>query len=180
MSGPSTLADLLDIEAIKQLKARYVRCLDTRDWDGLRAAFTPDATFSSPVTKGARIDLDTFIERIRVNPIVLGSMHQVYLPEIELREDGTAEGVWAMSSIHPPEDFSEHWPGVVAGRGEHSDEYADLLRRLFSRESFVFQSYGYYREEYRRTDAGWRIEALTQWHDRRDALPGFVLRMRTE
>ncbi len=28
-----------DIEAIKQLKARYCRLLDTKDWDGFRRAY---------------------------------------------------------------------------------------------------------------------------------------------
>lgn len=179
MSPPQTLQELLDIEAIKQLKARYVRLMDARDWDAWRALFTPDATFESPVTVGTRISLEDFVARVRANPIVLGSMHQAYLSEIEVEGDG-ARGLWAMSSIHPPEDFSAHWPDVFAGRGAHSDEYAALLSRLFSRESFIFQSYGYYRDEYRRTGDGWRISALTQWHDRRDALPGFALRMRDD
>ena len=35
--------ELLAIEQIKQLKARYFRCMDTKDWDGLRAVFAPNA-----------------------------------------------------------------------------------------------------------------------------------------
>jgi ketosteroid isomerase-like protein len=31
-----------DIEAIHQLKARYFRTMDTKDWDGLAAVFTED------------------------------------------------------------------------------------------------------------------------------------------
>jgi SnoaL-like domain len=30
-----------DIEAIRQLKARYFRLMDTKDWDGFRASFRP-------------------------------------------------------------------------------------------------------------------------------------------
>ena len=37
---------LLDIEAIKQLKARYFRYVDTKQWDDLKALFTSDARFS--------------------------------------------------------------------------------------------------------------------------------------
>lgn len=33
---------LLEIEAIKQLKARYCRFLDTKQWDDWRALFTDD------------------------------------------------------------------------------------------------------------------------------------------
>ena len=33
---------LIDIESIKQLKARYCRYLDTKDWDRWRDLFTDD------------------------------------------------------------------------------------------------------------------------------------------
>ena len=29
-----------DVEAIKRLKARYFRTMDTKDWDGMRQVFT--------------------------------------------------------------------------------------------------------------------------------------------
>ena len=45
MSDP--LQQLLDIEAIKQLKARYFRCMDTKDWDGFRDVFTVDAVLEA-------------------------------------------------------------------------------------------------------------------------------------
>ncbi len=35
-------AALLDIEAIKQLKARYCRYLDTKDWQAWRGLFADD------------------------------------------------------------------------------------------------------------------------------------------
>ena len=31
-----------EIEAIKQLKARYCRTMDTKDWPGMRQVFTDD------------------------------------------------------------------------------------------------------------------------------------------
>ena len=34
----------LAIEEIKQVKARYFRCMDTKDWAGFEAGFAPDAT----------------------------------------------------------------------------------------------------------------------------------------
>ena len=42
---------LLAIEEIKQLKARYFRFLDTKDWAGLTTVFTPDAV-SNPSVNG--------------------------------------------------------------------------------------------------------------------------------
>ena len=34
--------ELADIEAIRQLKARYFRTLDQKDWEGYREVFTDD------------------------------------------------------------------------------------------------------------------------------------------
>lgn len=36
---------LLALEDIKTLKARYFRCVDTKDWNGFAAVFAPDAAF---------------------------------------------------------------------------------------------------------------------------------------
>ena len=37
------------IEAIKQLKARYFRCMDEKDWDGQVAVFALDVEVTCPV-----------------------------------------------------------------------------------------------------------------------------------
>jgi len=34
----------LELEAIKRLKARYFRCMDTKDWEGWADVFTEDAS----------------------------------------------------------------------------------------------------------------------------------------
>lgn len=41
------LGRLLAIEEIRGVKARYFRCMDTKDWDGLRAVFCDDAEFDA-------------------------------------------------------------------------------------------------------------------------------------
>ena len=51
---------LTAIEEIKQLKARYFRCMDTKDWAGLQAVFSDDAEFdmrgeAADKSKAARI-----------------------------------------------------------------------------------------------------------------------------
>jgi hypothetical protein len=38
--------ELLDREAIKELKARYFRLVDEQDWDAYRQLFTDDARLS--------------------------------------------------------------------------------------------------------------------------------------
>ena len=40
-----------DIEAIRQLKARYFRFVDTKQWDRWGDLFTEDAVFHVPVNR---------------------------------------------------------------------------------------------------------------------------------
>ena len=47
----SATETLTAIESIKQLKARYFRTLDAKDWDGLRRVFADDARIG-PVDSG--------------------------------------------------------------------------------------------------------------------------------
>jgi len=47
MDGMSDAAHTRAIEEIKQLKARYFRCMDTKDWAGYLNVFTPDAKIDS-------------------------------------------------------------------------------------------------------------------------------------
>ena len=60
--------DLVAVERIRQLKARYCRLFDTKQWERLRAVFTPDARlegFSSmPDGSGVEIFLDAVSRRL--------------------------------------------------------------------------------------------------------------------
>ena len=42
------LQDILDVEEIKQLKARYFRTLDTRAWEEFAQVFARDAVMEVP------------------------------------------------------------------------------------------------------------------------------------
>jgi SnoaL-like protein len=175
---PATLQDLLDIEAIKQLKASYVRLMDERRWSAWRELFTPDATFDSPSSLGEPLRLDAFVERVRSNPIVRGSMHLACLPEIAITAPGRATGIWRMVSIHPPVDFADRWEQAIPAGIPYREEYVELFNARFSRTTVVYHGYGYYIDEYARDPAGaWRIASIKQAHLRRDAHPATVLRM---
>jgi hypothetical protein len=56
-----TVERLEAVEEIKQLKARYFRCIDTKDWDGFTTVFAPDARmdvsgeFSNDVADGTGV-----------------------------------------------------------------------------------------------------------------------------
>jgi bile-acid 7alpha-dehydratase len=90
-------ADLAEIEAIKRLKYRYFRCLDSKLWEELAECFAKDATTGYSSGKYSYEGVDAiirFLKRI-LGPRVI-SMHQGHHPEIEITGDTTARGIWAL------------------------------------------------------------------------------------
>ena len=130
------------IEAIKTLKARYFRCMDTKDWAGFVEQFTPDAVMDINVDLGGSVGDDAGLIRGNqaIADSVRGFVHEVltvhhgHTPEIELTSDTTARGIWAMED-------TLRWPKGAAMRAMHG--------------------YGHYHETYEKVDGQWRI-ASTQ------------------
>ncbi len=131
---------LLAIEEIKQLKARYFRCMDTKDWDGYAQVFAPNAALD--VTGESRVPDDegvvrgntTIAEYVRgqVDPVT--TVHHGHMPEIEITSSTTAKGVWSMEDML-------RWPeGGPVGS---------------------MHGYGHYHETYEKQSAGWRIKTMT-------------------
>lgn len=136
------LQQLLDIEAIKQLKARYFRCMDTKDWDGFRAVFTDDAVLEAEgrVREGGD-NIAGFIAKLLADVV---TVHHGHMPEITITGPDTASGVWAMF------DYLQ-FPGE---------------------DQKGFRGYGHYTEEYVRQEDGWRIRRLTLTRVRVDPFGG--------
>ena len=112
---------LCEIEAIKQLKARYCRYLDTKQWDDWRKLFTDDFVSDTSPAGGRLITgADEFVAYVR-NALGKPSQptaHQVHAPEIELTSATTATGVWAL------EDVVRLAPAVnLNGRGHYHETY---------------------------------------------------------
>jgi len=88
-------ADLVTIHEIQQLKHRYLRTLDGKDWAGFREVFCADAT----AAYGDRLTFTGVDEIVAFMADNLGptmiTMHQVHQPEIAV--DGTeATGTWSL------------------------------------------------------------------------------------
>ena len=74
-----------DIEAIKQVKARYCRLLDTKDFEGMRRVFTDDVVVDSTGSGGAVITGgDTFVAFLSTHLADVVTVHQCHTPEIAL------------------------------------------------------------------------------------------------
>jgi hypothetical protein len=98
-----------DLEAIRQLKARYCRYLDTKDYDAWRALFAADVVVKLDLAVSAGgADPQTMppLEGIEAfEPVVMSgvadaaTMHHCHTPEIELTSESTATGIWAMEDL---------------------------------------------------------------------------------
>jgi hypothetical protein len=132
MTGPVTPEDLVEIEAIKQLKYRYARCLDQKLWDQMGDLLTEDAVAEYSAGKYRHEGRDAIVGWISESMASEGflSSHRMHHPEIRLTGPDTAEGTWALEDT------------VV-----HTDY--DL----------TIQGAAFYEDRYRKEDDGqWRIE----------------------
>jgi hypothetical protein len=138
-------AALLEIEAIKQLKARYCRYLDTKNWQAWRGIFVDDFLSDTSQAGGKVIrGADDFVAFTRKSLGNRATAHQVHAPEIELTSATTARGVWAL------EDVVRLAPGVN------------------------LRGYGHYHETYEKTDGQWRITTSKLTRLREDIFNMFV------
>jgi hypothetical protein len=116
-----------EIEAIKQLKYRYLRAVDTKDFDLLAGTFSPDAVSAYDGGNNSYEGREAIIGWLRQamdNGIV--TLHQVHHPEIELMGPETAKGTWYLEDrvINPGGDTPE-MPGhsILSGTAFYADEY---------------------------------------------------------
>ncbi len=91
---------LEDIELIKQLKHRYMRCLDSADAAGLRATMHPDIGILY-IGGSYRFEMEG---RDNVMAALSGmwnknyaGSHIVHHPEITVHDDDTADGIWYLT-----------------------------------------------------------------------------------
>jgi hypothetical protein len=142
---------LREIEALKQLKARYCRLLDAKDWNAWRTLFADDFIGDTSQAGGKRIEgADAFVDFVRGT---LGSarrvtVHQVHAPELVLSSDTSANGVWALH---------------------------DIVRLL---PGLTLHGYGHYHETYEKQHGQWRIKTSKLTRLREDlTTPIFSLRL---
>ncbi len=123
-----------DLEAIRQLKARYFRFIDTKQWDSLREVFTPDVEIDMR-GEGAALShgIDEFVTSVSGILESVVTVHHGHMPELRVTSPTTAAGVWAMED-------ELWWPEGSPIRHLHG--------------------YGHYHETYAKTPAGWRISSM--------------------
>lgn len=122
-----------DIEDIKQVKYRYLRALDTKDWATFADTLTEDVTgdYGESLGEDHRFtDRDALVEFMRASlgPDIV-SEHRVSHPEIVVTGD-EATGTWYLQD-----------------------------RVIAAEFNFMLIGAAFYRDRYRRTPDGWKISA---------------------
>ena len=126
------MIDLHELEAIKRLKHKYLRCLDEKLWDEMETVFTEDATAAYSGGKYSFSGRDKILEFLRqvLGPPTMLTSHRASQPEIDFTSDTTATGVWAF------EDTVIETGSNITIRGA-----------------------AFYRDEYVKIDGQWRIKS---------------------
>ena len=116
--------DIIDIEAIRQLKARYFRLMDQKRWSEWVDVFTEDVRIDTPIDTPGQdpiVGRENFVSFLA--PILEGviTTHHGHMPEITITGPDTATGVWSM------EDHLDWSPqsgmGKVWGTGWYEEQY---------------------------------------------------------
>jgi ketosteroid isomerase-like protein len=117
--------ELRAVEEIRQVKYRYLRCVDLKLWDELAEVFTPDATvdygtmvYGEPLRIGGRDEIVAFL-RAKLGPDMI-TVHAAGQPEITVDGDGsTARGTWSFQDTV----IATGHRVVIAGAAFYSDRY---------------------------------------------------------
>ena len=125
------MSNLADIEAIKKLKHKYMRSVDTKKLDDLKDCFVDDASASYAGGKYSFKGRENILGFLKdMMPETLITMHIAFHPEIEITSDNTAKGSWGF------QDYLIEQTSNVSLRG-----------------------YAYYRDEYVKVDGQWKIKS---------------------
>ena len=124
---------LFAIEEIKQLRARYCRGIDTKDWDLLASTLAPDVELDLPSLRAGGREVrgtEAFLSLVKEWFGSAPSLHANHLPEIALLSPDRATGIWAQ----------EHYLGPLYKAGVHHGH-----------------GYGYSHDEYARIEGEWKV-----------------------
>jgi hypothetical protein len=146
-----TLEQLSDLEQIKQLKSKYCRLGDTKQWEEWAQLFTEDYEADMVGTPRFTKNDPTSVKQVGLKNVIglwsvalkgIQTRHIAVNPEITFTSPTTAKGIW---SLH------------------------DILYMPTNR----FEGWGHYHEDYVKIQGSWKIKKVVttrlrtdeQWYD---------------
>jgi SnoaL-like protein len=117
---------LLAIEEISQLKARYFRCMDTKDWGAFEAVFAPDATADYTPPGGDKklwsaTGSGNIVALVKQAVAPAITVHHGHMPEIEVISATQAKGIWSMEDLIWWPEGARH--KTMHGMGHYHETY---------------------------------------------------------
>ena len=139
----TSVTDLVEFHDIAQLKYRYLRALDTHDWDLMASCFVENARVWYSGGALSCDGRDNIIEMLRsfIDDSFISS-HVVMHPEIKLTSPTTAEGIWRLQDIV---HFLAPNPAFTVAKIEGGEEMTGA---------------GYYYDDYVKTADGWKFQSM--------------------
>lgn len=126
------MADLEAIEAIKRVKYRYLRALDTKHWDDFADTLTDDIVGDYGSSMGKQLHFTNRSELVEfmrtAMPASVITEHRVSHPEITIDDGDEAEGRWYLQD-----------------------------RVIVAEHNFMLFGAAFYHDRYRKTSDGWQI-----------------------
>lgn len=126
-----------DLDQIRDLKARYCRYADTKQWEEVGRLFTDDAVMRFYNVDGSlanEVPAAEFAGTIGGRVGAGQPIHHLFSHEIAFTSDTTATGVWAMEDL------------IFHDRQAHPDAPFTSMH-----------GFGHYHDSYRKADGVWRI-----------------------
>lgn len=149
-----------DIEAIKALKGKYFRCLDSKLWDELETTLSPNIVTSYSDGKLVfRSPKEVTGYLSKAMPVEEISLHMGHTPEIEIESETTATGRWYL------EDKLIFTDGKYKGIGVNGGAfYLDKYEKIDGQWYILETGYTRIYEEHFRRDE--KINILTNMHSK--------------
>lgn len=115
------IADLLEIEEIKRVKYKYMRCVDKKLWKEMEEVFIPEATAAYSAGHYTYESRDAIIAWLKksMERDSLHTTHSLHQPEIELQGNDRATGVWKLEDIVVDVEFEV----TISGAAFYDDRY---------------------------------------------------------
>jgi hypothetical protein len=134
--------ELKIMDEVRQLKARYFRFLDTKDWDSFAEVFCRDATFDlrAAATVDPNNDSPVASANVLKGRESIRSIIREAVGESITVHHGHCHEVWV--------DSPDEARGIIA--------MVDIITNCRTGQ-LILEGYGHYHETYRREDGVWRI-----------------------
>lgn len=122
------LDKLLAVEAIKNLKARYFRGVDRKDWALYRSVFADEVhvDISEDMPGGIFNDPNKAVDAARNGLAGCQSVHHGHCPEIDIISATTAKAIWAMEDMLFWADDSDFPGQKLHGMGHYTETYEKI------------------------------------------------------